>query len=46
MPSTRSITKNGAPMSSVPVSSHRTRGTGTSVWSATICMVRNWRSMS
>ena len=46
MPSTRSMTKNGTPMTSVPFSSHSTVGTGTSVCSATICMVWNWRSMS
>ena len=46
MPSTRSMTKNGTPMASVPASSQSTLGTGTSVCLATICMVSNWRSMS
>lgn len=45
-PSTRSITKNGAPRGPGSSSSHRTRGTGSPVRSAASRIVRYCRGMS
>src|SRR5262245_45544640 len=45
-PSTRSITKNGAPSGAGSGSDQRTRGTGTTPSAAISRITRNWRSMS